>query len=147
MKKNTIIFLIGIIILLGLVIYFAKANSKDPNTDNLTNSLTAQEFKKKIDNKESFILVATKSGCPYCEQFQLTLNDVVKEYNLDIYTINTTTFRNDEKEYFNSITKISGTPTTLFIVNGIEETTLNRLEGKVSKSVLVNRLRALNYIG
>ena len=146
MNKKTYLFIIGIVILIVGFIFLARANNPVIDDIDLTKPLLFREFKNKIENKDSFILVIVDSRCPICEQFKPTLNSVIEEYNLEIYSINTMTFNEEERAYLNSIAHHSGTPTTIFIKDGIEETTLNRIVGKVSQSDLVNRLRALNYI-
>ena len=51
---------------------------------------------------------------------------------------------------FNPIVKnvanISGTPTTIFIENGEEKSTLNRLVGNVAEYKLVDKLKTMGYI-
>jgi len=150
MKKNGkwiflgIIFL-GIVFLIYGLTKFNEANKESEN--NLFIPLAEFEFKRKIENEESFILVILQTGCGACYAYKPTLNEVIEEYNLDIYTINISNLSDDGRAFLQSVAAFDSTPTTLFITDGIEETNLNRLIGAVNKSTLVNRLKSLGYIG
>ena len=143
---KTILFITFVIVLIIGFIFLSRTNNPEVEDTDLTIPLLFEEFKNKIENEDSFILVVVQAGCPACKAFQPTLNSVIEQYDIDIYSIDTITLTNEERLYLNNIANVASVPTTLFIVNGIEETTLNRIVGNASQTDLVNRLRALNYI-
>ena len=54
--------------------------------------------------------------------------------------------KQEKYDYIKNIASISGTPTTVFIVDGVEKTTTNRLVGNVPKYRVIEHLKALGYI-
>lgn len=52
----------------------------------------------------------------------------------------------DERNHVYQIAKISGTPTTIFIENGIEKDSSNRIVGISSKSNIINKLKENHYL-
>jgi len=144
MKKQYIIGIsLIVIILIGTVLYF----SFKPK-ENYLNNLNATELEEKINNKESFILVFTQDGCAHCEEYKPVLERVLNEYKIKAYEINLTELRKNEEEnkkvakYFN----IQGTPTTVFVNDGEEKTTMNRLVGSSKYSNLVEKFKERGFI-
>ena len=145
-KKN--IFLIVFVLLLILIFSFIVASTlkrKENKKDYIT-YINVSELKEKIKNKDDFILVFTQEGCGHCATYHDVINDVVKEYDIEIYDINLTNVKDKDTADLNKIASISGTPTTLFYINGEEQTTLNRINGSTSKTKLVNKLKKMGYI-
>jgi len=138
--------IIGIVILIAGFIILARFNNPRNEDSDLTIPITINEFRNKIDDQDSFILVVVNPDCPACEIFKPILNKVIEEYDLNIYSINVAVFNEKDFEYFSDIVGRVGTPTTIFFADGEEVTTLNRIIGSVSESDLINRLKALNYI-
>lgn len=135
----TIILILGVI---GGILFYSRDKDK-----NHFISLSGEEFKEKINNKDSFILLLIQTGCHFCEEFKPIVNEVIKENDgLKIYALNLTDMSTEEKAFLVNIANTTSTPTMIFIVNGEEETSLNRMIGKVSKSKLITRLESLGYI-
>lgn len=110
-------------------------------------TISFTEFEKKINNEESFMLVIGSATCSHCQNFRGTLNDVLKEYNVNIYYIDISAFEEGQEEKFLRIVNFSGTPTTVFIEKGIEESPgFNRLSGSVPRSKVIDALKANGYI-
>lgn len=145
MKKNIIIIIVitALLAIIGVLIFLFIRNKVEEKT---LIQLSGEEFKEKINNKESFILVIVQTGCHFCEEFKPTVNDVIKEHNITMYSLNLTNLSAEEKTFLRSVVNSESTPTTIFITDGEEETSLNRLIGKVSKSTLIRRLESLGYI-
>ena len=119
---------------------------KDNFKTNYIQMLSIDELKEKIDNKDSFILVITQDSCSHCKAFVPTLNKIAKEYNLTFYDVSTTKLNEEEKTYLKNVANTSGTPTTVFIQDGEEKATDNRLVGNVAEYRVVEKLKAMGYI-
>ena len=145
MKKKIIIISVIALGIVGVILFFIALN-KIGKDNNLMIDLSISEFKKKINNKDSFAFIIIQTGCHYCEEFKPIVNEVIKENKIDIYSVNLTNLSAEDKNYLKSVASSDSTPTTIFITDGVEETTLNRLNGKVTKEKLVSRLQSLGYI-
>ena len=141
-KINLIIILVVILLVGGVALFLLKDNFKT----NYVTSISIDELKEKIDNKESFILVFTQDTCSHCKAYLPTLTKIGKEYNLTFYDLSTTNLSDEDKNYVRSIANYTGTPTTIFIENGEEKNTTTRIEGNVSESRVIEKLKAMGYI-
>ena len=150
MKKNIIkcaIIAVIIAAIGGLIYAGVKINGDKKELDKHLVEISVKELKEKIDNKDTFILVVTKTDCSHCEAFKPVLKDVYKEYNITGYEINTANIaKEDENLYTDLVPNIEGTPTTVFFKNGEEITVSNRIKGEVKRDKVVNRLKSLGYI-
>ena len=55
--------------------------------------ITAKQLQKKLDQKESFVLIVERDNCPYCEAIQAYIKQTKDEHpNLVLYKIDTTRF-------------------------------------------------------
>lgn len=111
-------------------------------------SITGEELLEKIENKETFILAFTQEGCSHCEEYKPVLNRVLTENDIYAYEVDLSKLRKNEstnnkvKQLFN----VDGTPTTIFINDGEEKTTINRLIGSSNYSSLVKKLKDRGFI-
>ncbi len=108
--------------------------------------ITLDEFKKKIENKETFPLFIGNDSCSHCISYLPILKKVVEDYDITLYHLDNSKLSEDELSEFNSYINISGTPTVVFITNGEEETTLNRINGEVSREATISRFKTNGYI-
>lgn len=144
-KSNLILyFLIAVIVVVGILLVYKLAFKTEENS-NLT-SITATELENKINNKDTFILVISQTGCSHCEQYLPELNRTLKEVNLNAFEINLTNLNSEETSILNKYVNVSGTPTTIFYHDGEEATTLNRISGYTPKTKIKERLKSLGYI-
>lgn len=110
-------------------------------------TITFDEYKQKIDNKESFILFIGSETCSHCSDFKKTINKVLEKYDVEINYIDISSFSGEESLKFNSMVKYTGTPTTVFYENGVEEhASYNRINGARSYSEVVKALKNNGYI-
>lgn len=134
-----------LVILIGVIIFLAI----QPKDDKII-SINGTELLNKLDAKDTFILVFTQEGCSHCEEYVPILNRVLRENNLEAYELDLTKFRKEEEESvrnkINTLFNTSGTPTTIFIEEGEEKTTLNRLVGSSNYSNLVAKLKERGFI-
>ena len=144
-KKTYLIILIILLILLFVslgILYIRK--KEEENT--LVYEINMQQLEEKINNKDTFILVMTQTGCVHCQSYLPTIKKVSREYGVTFYVLNRAKLSKEEYNRLNNIANISGTPSTIFIVDGEEKTTLNRLTGSIEKSRLVEKLISEGYI-
>lgn len=141
MKKKSWIILIGIIVALfvGMILHFAlkpeKSNILKINNDGLL---------EKINQKDTFILLISQDGCVHCEEYKPILNRILTENNLNAYEIDWKELRTNND--LNNLFNINGTPTTIFINDGEEKTSMNRLVGGATYSDLKNKLKERGFI-
>lgn len=144
-KKTYLIILIILLILLFVslgILYIRK--KEEENT--LVYEINMQQLEEKINNKDTFILVMTQTGCVHCQSYLPTIKKVSREYGVTFYVLNRAKLSKEEYNRLNDIANISGTPATIFIVDGEEKTALNRLTGNIEKSRLVEKLISEGYI-
>ena len=141
-RKNIItIFIIGIVILLAILLVY-KLTHKSRLYE-----LTYNEVMKKIENEETFILCISRTTCSHCHDFKPKLEAITIKYDLDIYYIDIDLYSEEEQKEFASRLSFDGsTPTTLFLTNGKETTTSNRINGDVSTKNIVSKLKKNGFI-
>ena len=109
-----------------------------------------KEYEKKILNEESFVLVIGKTDCNYCMDYKETLNELLKDYDIELYYIDTYKFEDDEKSTFLARIMFDNnnivTPTTIYIEKGREKSKRNRLVGSVSKTDVIEYLKEVGLI-
>ena len=143
-KNNNLIWIIAIVILVLLLAFLIinKAISKG----NLV-ELTYDEFVQKIDNEESFVLCISLTTCSHCATYKPKLESVAKDYAIDLYYIDIDKYSEEEQEEFEKIINFNdSTPTTVFLKNGKETTASNRINGDVSTSRIIDKLKSNDFI-
>ncbi len=137
------------IIIIGLIIGIILLINQKQNASSLLVSITGEELLQKLENKETFFFVRTQDGCPHCEEFKPILNRVLKDYNITAYELKYETLEKEDQSIQNKVKELfgsPGTPTTIFITNGEETTTLNRLSGSRSYTETVKALKDREFI-
>ena len=145
-KKNIILgvlVVILVVLICTLAIIIGIKNSKSYQSIEEINLTT---LKDKINNKDKFVLVVTQTGCSHCTAYLPVLEEIGEEYKLKFYDINMTNLADEEKTEFNSLVRISGTPTTIFYTDGEEKSTSTRLVGEKTKDKIITRLKSEGYI-
>lgn len=141
MKNNKNLLFIGAIILFLLIIFWLIISNI--NKTELT-EITYDQLVTKINNKDSFVLCISRTTCSHCNDYKPKLNEVAKENGITIYYIDVDKY--DEEEFSNLISFDGSTPTTIFVKNGEEETTSNRINGDVTKSKIIEKLKSNGFI-
>lgn len=139
LKSVLIILIVLLLISVGTIGY-------DMYQSRYYKELSYTEFFNKWHNKDSFILVIKQNNCNYCESYMPKIKEISNEYKIKTYYINSSKFTAEESSAFSNFINYSGTPTTVFIVNGEEPTTSNRIDGNSTKDNIINKLRSLKYI-
>lgn len=143
-KNNNLIWIIAIVILVLLLAFLIinKAISKG----NLV-ELTYDEFTEKIENEESFVLCVSRTTCSHCATYKPKLENVAKDYGIDLYYIDIDKYSEEEQDEFEKIINFNdSTPTTVFLKNGKETTASNRINGDVSTSRIIDKLKSNDFI-
>ena len=173
-QKNNIIFLLTLTLLTIVFLIFISLNNKKitelkeennklqetlkSNEKKLKNSeerinisesplieIDYTKLKEKMYNEDTFILVFTQPSCSHCIAFKPVLENILNENNLIAFEIVTSKLNTNERNELKSIINFQGTPTTIFIKNGVENKE-NRIIGNVSKSKIESKLINLGYI-
>lgn len=145
-KLNLILYIVIIlIVLIGAFLVYKFAFSEKVTESKLIN-IKVSELEEKINNKDTFILVISQTGCSHCEQYLPELDRALKEVDLNAYVLNVTGLDSANSSTLAKYVNFSGTPTTIFFNEGIEKTTLNRIVGYASKNKIKERLQSLGYI-
>ncbi len=103
--------------------------------------LTANQFLSKIDSKETFALYIGNENCSYCVAYKPTLEQVLNDYDITIYHLDNSKLTNEDYNKINPIINVQSTPTIVFIKDGEEKSTLDRIIGKVSYEKTVNKFK------
>lgn len=144
-KKNILLYLIiGMIVIIGIFFVYKLTFANKKETKLVETSVS--ELESKINNKETFILVISQTGCSHCKQYLPELEKALKEVDKEAYLLNISNVTEEEQTTLNKYVSFSGTPTTIFFHEGIEKTTLNRIVGYASKTKIIERLQSLGYI-
>ena len=140
-RRVTIILVVCIIVLIGAII-----------ADNILGKSYLKEIKydeviKKIDNKESFVLLLSQTTCAHCLDFKPKLDKVSKKYKIEIYYLETNLIDTEALEKFKvNYFSFDGTPTTVFVIDGEEKTAANRINGDVSEQKIISKLKSNGFI-
>ncbi len=149
MKKKLLIFL-GIALSIGAIagiVYAAiTLNKQEELQDSYLVELTYAELAKKVENKESFVLVYTQTTCAHCHDYKPIIKRTLAKVDLIAYEIVLDKLSNEDKAKLNDIANVSGTPTTVFIQNGQEINSSSRLVGIQQEEKLINKFKYLGYI-
>ena len=150
MKQKIIITGVIIVVALSIIgmIYLGITNTnKENELDKHLVELTYSELMEKIDNKESFILIFTQTDCSHCHEYKPVLKKILAENDIIGYELNLKTLSDEEKAKVKAdVANVEGTPTTVFIENGQEKSTMNRINGNRSETDTINQLKKMGYI-
>ncbi len=149
MKKKILIFVIVAIVIaacVGLIYAGTILHGKETNEDKHLVEITFNELQEKANNKETFILLVSQTNCSHCLEFKPTFKKVLAKYDITAYNIELDKLNTEEKTKLKDIANVTSTPTTVFIDNGEEKSTSQRLVGTVTEDRVIKRLKALGYI-
>ncbi len=150
MKKKDTFLIIALLIVVIIGSFIMKGEKVEPNYslpltlegESGLHLLSYQEYKAKIDNNESFVVILSRESCSHCANFIPVAEAFAKENNLPMYYVDTDTFTADDWKTFeksNSFLKKNkgnwGTPTTI-VLAGNEA--VDYIEGETTTSNLQN---------
>ncbi len=108
--------------------------------------ISYNELQSMIENKESFPLVIASATCSACNSYRPTLEKFIKEYNVDVKYIDLDKLTDEEESDLMNEFPITGTPTTIFVKNGEEKDTYNRIVGNKKFSQTEEAYKDNGYI-
>lgn len=139
-KREKIIMIVAVICLLviiGLVIYLNMNYFKEINY---------KDCMKKINNKESFVLVITQTTCSHCATYKPKVEKIANDYRIKIYYMEVDLLDNTQRTAFSKIIHYDGTPTTVFFVDGEEKTAATRINGDASSEKIIKKLKSNGFV-
>lgn len=98
-----------------------------------------------IEQKNDFILYLGSATCSHCFNFKPTLEEIITEYQLDVKYIDISKLSEKEYAVLKNKTKLQGTPTVVFVEDGIVKTS-PKIQGQVSKNVALEKFKESGYI-
>jgi predicted bacteriocin transport accessory protein len=140
LKKATTIVLFCSFILLLIVLTGCN------NTNEYLEQIDFKTLKSKMDNNDNFILYVANKSCSHCKTFEPKFKSIINKYKITAYKLDTATITTDEYNEFLGIVGDIGTPTIFFFYDGDESGTTNRIEGDVSETKVIERLKSNKYI-
>lgn len=149
MKKKLLIFLafaISIGAIIAIIYAAITLNKQEKIEDSYLIELTYKELEEKINKKESFVLVFTQTQCSHCHEYKPILKRTLAKKKFYAYEVVLDNLSKQEKAKLNDIANVSGTPTTVFIIDGEEVNSSSRLVGIQQEDKIVNRLKYYGYI-
>lgn len=108
--------------------------------------ISYKELTNMLNQKQSFILFIGSDTCSACSSYKETLNEVISKYGTDVKYIDLHKLSEKEESDVISQFPITGTPTTVFITNGKEKDTYNRIVGNAKNSKIVEKFKENGYI-
>jgi predicted bacteriocin transport accessory protein len=117
------------------------------DSDKVYTELSYDELQTKLDNKDSFVLVIGSSTCSACAKYKETMREVVKDKKVEIFFLDLNQLTDEEYAKIYSKYVVTSTPTTIFISEGLETSTYERIIGAAGYSDIVQSLKTHGYIG
>lgn len=105
------------------------------------------QLKEKLDNKDTFVLLIGSDTCSACASYETTMTKVMKDTKIEIFYVNLHLLSEEDYNKVYSKYVVNSTPTTIFIKDGEETTTYNRIVGAADYKTVIEKLEKLGYIG
>lgn len=105
-----------------------------------------EQLLQKVEKKESFVVLFSQTTCSHCMEFKPKLERVANRYKVKIYYLETDLLNEDEYTELKTYFSFSGTPTTVFVIDGEEKTAATRINGDVSEEKIVSKLKNNGFI-
>ena len=130
------------ILLLMTIVIIALTGCKYKGYQNIN----YEELTKKISNNETFVFVIGSRDCSACTTYKGTMEEIIKDYNVPIYFVEIADLSEEDGNKLRSQFYYQYTPTTIFIENGKEKTTYDRIVGAADYEIVKNALIKYNII-
>ena len=139
-KRVLILVIVCLIILVGAFIA-DKFLSKEYLVE-----IKYNEVMKKINNGDTFVLLLSQTTCSHCAEYKPKISRVAKKYKVTVYYLETNLLKKKEEKEIKKHFNYSGTPTTVFVIDGYEKTAANRINGDASEDKIISKLKSNGYI-
>lgn len=134
--------ILTIIAVFALTIVLTGCNKYTTYTE-----VSYDELQTKLENKDTFVIVMGSSTCSACAHYKTTMEKVIKDYQVEVFYLGLDKLTEEEDTKIYSKFVVNSTPTTIFIKDGEETSTYNRLVGSRSYSDVVSSLKKHGIIG
>ena len=138
MKKFFLIFL------MVMCVFFTGCGKKKLTT---YHEINYDDYKKMIENKESFPLVIGSSICSHCAMFKPTMELFISKNQVDVKYIDLSKLSEDDSNKLSSVINFKSTPTTVFFKDGLQTSVYHRLVGSENFRNVVDAYKRMGYIG
>ena len=135
MKKLIIAIFLGVILLTGCTSKLKTYEEVDYN-----------KIMNMFEEKQDFVLFIGSTTCDHCSLYKVTLDEVIKKYQVKVYYIDISKLTTEENNKLKLYVNYSGTPTTAFIENGVEESSYDRVDGNRPMDKVVEKFKNKGYI-
>jgi len=105
------------------------------------------ELEQKLENKDNFVLVIGSETCGACANYEITMKKVINKNNVEIFYLDLHALSDDDYAKAYSKFVFQSTPTTVFIKDGKETTTYDRIIGSAGYNDVVEALKKHGMIG
>ena len=136
MKKFLVVFI-------GVMMLFCTGCSKKLSG---YTEISYDDYKKLVENKESFPLVIGSSTCSACSMFKPTMESFIKKYQVEVKYIDLSKLSDEDRQSLGSIVNFKSTPTTVFYKDGEQTSVYHRIVGSVGLSDVVDAYKKMGYI-
>lgn len=127
-------------ILLAMLIIFGLSGCKKYTT---YTEISYTQLEEKMSMKDNFVLVVGASHCSACKEYKTTMDDIIKDKQIEIFYIDMDKLTEEEDAKLYSKFVVMSTPTTIFFKEGEPTPVYNRIVGaanydKVEKALIKN---------
>jgi len=102
MKKKILIFgsiLVIILAVIGMVYASITLKGKEKNEDNHLLEINFTDLNKKVENKETFILLISQTECAHCLAYKPIFKKVLAKYDITAYELSLDKLSKEEKTW------------------------------------------------
>lgn len=147
-KNSDLVLIIGLVIVVILGAFLLKGETEEityelPLTltgDVGLHELTYEEYIKKVENKDTFVLIIERATCSHCVTYMPIAEGFANDNNVPMYYVDTDTFSSEDWEGFEKSNTFLrkkngnwGTPTTIVLVGS---KALDYIEGQTTAEEL-----------
>ncbi len=133
----------GLIIFVAIIAILVIVALLPTDEEKYLKEISVSEVKDMISKKESFILYTKQTDCEHCKVFTPRFASVLKEFKQETFVVNLTNLSDEDKQEYEKLTGVNGTPTVLFYKDGNK--TLITIEGEQSKERIKSKLKSAGY--
>lgn len=130
------------IIVLGLTIFTVGCFNKLKTYEEIDYNKLINMF----EEKQNFVLFIGSATCDHCSLYKVTLDEVIKKYQIKVYYIDISKLSVEENAKLKLYVNYTGTPTTSFIENGVEESMYDRVDGNRPYDKVIEKFKNKGYI-
>ena len=138
--KKILIFVIILVGIFGIILFLSNQSPK-------YTEISYEQLIEKLNNKDTFVLLIGSDTCSACANYEITMKKVMKDTKVEIFYVNLHTLSEENYSKVYSKFVVNSTPTTIFIKDGEETTSYNRIVGSADYNTVVDKLKKLGYIG